>query len=312
MPSVVVRLIEIGKFQSGAILQIVKDARLGHRLCRMIAHDAAFEPHRDIRSFRSKNPLQNTRPRHPILPIPREMNRTDKGIRNAPKTNLNGTNLICHHLMVALCRDFESAHVTIHDLYQFFLHYIRREHLTAKGIKPHLFRNITNGCENPDEIVGSINNTMEERNASNMFCTLFVGVLDLATGHMTYCNAGHNAPMVKRAGKERDVRFAKVNVNLAIGVLSRFAYKGEEMQLHPGDMVLLYTDGVTEAEDRNKNLFGDEAALAAFADATRNTSTDSKKCMESIYDALTAHTSGAEQNDDITMLAIAFKGRGEI
>ncbi|MCQ2148835.1 MAG: SpoIIE family protein phosphatase [Bacteroidales bacterium] len=175
-----------------------------------------------------------------------------------------------------------------------------------------LFRNITNGCENPDEIVGSINNTMEERNASNMFCTLFVGVLDLATGHMTYCNAGHNAPMVKRAGKERDVRFAKVNVNLAIGVLSRFAYKGEEMQLHPGDMVLLYTDGVTEAEDRNKNLFGDEAALAAFADATRNTSTDSKKCMESIYDALTAHTSGAEQNDDITVLASAFKGRGEI
>lgn len=167
-----------------------------------------------------------------------------------------------------------------------------------------LFRNTAHNSGKPDEIVSSINRTMEEGNTSNMFCTLFVGVLDLSTGHMMYCNGGHNAPLIKSG----DVHFAKVKANLAIGVMDEFQYQCEEMDLRPGDVVLLYTDGVTEAEDKDKTLFGDEATRRAFADASINSSKGVKGYVEEIYEALKIYTAGADQNDDITMLAIGFKG----
>lgn len=175
-----------------------------------------------------------------------------------------------------------------------------------------LFRNISQHQENPEEIVGSINGTMVGGNTSNMFCTLFVGVLDLADGHMKYCNGGHNAPLVKRAGKDgaTDIHFAKVKSNLAVGVMEGFPYQREETTLGAGDAIFLYTDGVTEAEDKDKKLFGEDAALSAFEFAAGHSTTGAKGYVESVYDSVVIHTSGADQNDDITMLAIEYLGPG--
>ncbi len=210
------------------------------------------------------------------------------------------------------------------DLYDYFIRdgklYFCLGDVSGKGVPAalymavvlSLFRNIAHNSKKPDEIVGSINSTMEEGNTSNMFCTLFVGILDLATGHMTYCNGGHNAPMIKNTGTGGDVHFVRIKANLAIGVLNEFHYQCEEMDLHPGDVVLLYTDGVTEAEDKDKTLFGDKAALAAFAKASSSSSKGVKGYVEGVYEALSTYTSGADQNDDITMLAIGFKGNANI
>ena len=174
-----------------------------------------------------------------------------------------------------------------------------------------LFRNVAMQKDEPDEIVGSINNTIAEGNVNNMFCTYFLGILDLTTGHLEYCNGGHNTPLVKRTKPDGtfDVHFAHVmKRNLAIGVMEDFPYMSESIDLDPGDVILLYTDGVTEAENANKDLFGDDATREAFERSIKQSVTGAKGYVENVYDSVRIHTSGAEQNDDITMLSIEFIG----
>ena len=147
---------------------------------------------------------------------------------------------------------------------------------------------------------------MSEGNTKCMFCTLFVGVLDLITGHLDYCNGGHNAPLLKRVGTDVAYHFAKVKVNLPVGVSENYPYKTCNTDLNHGDVVLLYTDGVTEAENTEKRLFGDDALRTAFLRSDVKPNAAARDYVDGVYAALVGHTSGAEQNDDITMLAIAY------
>ena len=173
-----------------------------------------------------------------------------------------------------------------------------------------LFRNVSLHQDDPSEIVKALNVTMSDGNTYNMFCTMFVGVLDLATGHLDFCNGGHNAPMICRANADggMDVAYAKMKTNLAIGVFPEFVYCREEARLNPGDIIFMYTDGLTEAENTSKELFGEDAALAELKRSV-GTATDSVKTyVDDMYDSVLVHTAGAEQSDDLTMLVLKYKG----
>ena len=173
-----------------------------------------------------------------------------------------------------------------------------------------LFRNVSLHQDDPSEIVKSLNIALSDGNTYNMFCTMFVGVLDLATGHLNFCNGGHNAPMICRAGADGsiDVAYAKMITNLAIGVFPEFIYRREEAQLNPGDMIFMYTDGLTEAEDTSKKLFGEDTALAELKRSIGTATESVKSYVDSMYDAVLTHTAGAEQSDDLTMLVVKYKG----
>ena len=173
-----------------------------------------------------------------------------------------------------------------------------------------LFRNVSLHQDNPSEIVKALNIALSEGNTYNMFCTMFVGVLDLATGHLDFCNGGHNAPMICRMSADGnvDVAYAKMITNLAIGVFPEFTYRQEEARLNPGDMIFMYTDGLTEAENTNKELFGEDAALSELKRSIGTAAVRAKSYVDSMYDAVLAHTAGAEQNDDLTMLVLKYKG----
>ena len=163
----------------------------------------------------------------------------------------------------------------------------------------HMVRNMSRRTTNTRRICNSINATISERNTQNMFCTLFVGVLNLRTGRLDYCNAGHNPPIVVRDGK---AEFMNPEVNIPIGVDGTMKFKTQTMYLNKGDILFLYTDGVNEAENSNKELFGNEATLKAVASAANSTSM--KVLTANVLATVNAFAEGTNQSDDITLVAI--------
>lgn len=177
-----------------------------------------------------------------------------------------------------------------------------------------LFRNITLHVSDPALVITALNNALSEGNDMNMFCTMFLGVLDLKTGKLEYCNAGHNAPIIRRIKdnpEEVNVHYAKIDINIAVGVFEGFPYAKGETTLKPGEAIFLYTDGVTEAENVNKELFGDDATLATLADAREHHIRSAKDFVEYVYDVVHKYAEGTEQSDDITMLVVEYKGNDE-
>lgn len=172
-----------------------------------------------------------------------------------------------------------------------------------------LFRNISLRYDDPAEILASLNNTIAKGNEYSMFCTMFLGVLDLKTGELHYCNAGHNAPVIRRLKDGQvDVHYMEEKRNIAVGLFDGFPFEGEFTRLSPGEAIFLYTDGITEAENINHELFGEEATLAALADARRHNVSSAKGFIEHVYNTIEKHAHGTEQSDDITMLVVEYKG----
>ena len=167
----------------------------------------------------------------------------------------------------------------------------------------HLFRNVARYSTSASVIVEAINNGLAEGNDEDMFCTLFCGVLDMQTGKVEYCNAGHNAPILIHNGK---TEFMTPEVNLPAGVLGEFEYKSEEILLSEGDALFLYTDGVTEAENKDKDLFGDATTLA-MVDLLKDMRM--KDLSDGVYDAVKQFVDGYEQSDDLTMLCLRWRGK---
>ena len=167
----------------------------------------------------------------------------------------------------------------------------------------HLFRNVARYSTSASVIVEAINNGLAEGNDEDMFCTIFCGVLDMQTGKVEYCNAGHNAPIWIHNGK---TEFMTPEVNLPAGVLGEFEYKSEEILLSEGDALFLYTDGVTEAENKDKDLFGDVSTLA-MVDLLKDMRM--KDLSDGVYDAVKQFVDGYEQSDDLTMLCLRWRGK---
>ena len=169
-----------------------------------------------------------------------------------------------------------------------------------------LFRTLSAREETPDGTVTALNQALSEKNENNMFVTFFMGMLDLRTGLLRYCNAGHNPPLV--ASADGTASFLPLSTNVPVGIVPDMAFEGGEIQLHPGDTIFLYTDGLTEAENGAKELFGEDATLRALRDAA---SLDARSQVEHMTVAVHAHVDGADQSDDLTMLSVKYLGHSD-
>ena len=148
----------------------------------------------------------------------------------------------------------------------------------------------------------ALNEALSENNDSNMFCTAFIGILNLKTGFMQYCNAGHNAPVVLTSSGE--VKFMEVNPNLPLGLFSDFPYEGQKCDITKDTSLLLYTDGVTEAENMANALYSDIRLLDLLRNQWKN---QPQTIVDAVMDDINKHANGAEQSDDITIMCIHYR-----
>ena len=200
------------------------------------------------------------------------------------------------------------------DLFDF---YIRDEKLffcigdvSGKGVPASLvmavtraqFRTISTHDATPHHIVGRLNDMMAEGNDSNMFVTLFVGVLDLPTGKLRYCNAGHDAPLYIGA----TTGVLPVDSNIPVGVMSNWKFTCQETILDPNTTLFLYTDGLTEAENIRHELFGEERIIDIVNPMVGNANHGPEYLLETMLNAVNDFVGDADQSDDLTMLAIQY------
>ena len=196
--------------------------------------------------------------------------------------------------------------------------------VTGKGVPAALlmavvkamFRGEARRADKAVDIVETMNRNLSQQITSSYFVTMFVGILDLNTGHLDYCNAGHEAPLLI-GGHHADgvsgftshskagVQPLGVKPNLPIGALTDWNYDGQEMLLDPGDMLFLYTDGLSEAKNVDNHSLGRNRVLALV----QSHSGDTVQQLVEFLDA-EAHRYAAEteQSDDITLLAISWHG----
>ena len=202
------------------------------------------------------------------------------------------------------------------DLYDFVVRgnklYFTIGDVSGKGVPAAMFMSITrilsrfiSGSEQGlDEVLGKINDTIADGNESGMFVTLFMGCLNLETGHLSYCNGGHN-PLVVIPANGSESYFLPQKPNIAMGIFPDFKFEKQEVVLDKGTRLVLYTDGVSEAERFDKSQYGNDRLLA-WAKSGENFGDEKQACMGLLAD-VQKFTAGNEQNDDITILSIKLK-----
>lgn len=201
------------------------------------------------------------------------------------------------------------------DLYDF---YVRQDKLffcvgdvSGKGVPASLvmamirslFRSVSAHEERAEQIMHLMNDPLTEQNEQDMFATLFIGVLDMETGILNYCNAGHNAPVVVK-NSNNQLATIPCEANLPIGILSGFEYKGQTATIHRGESLFLYTDGLTEAENNEHAQFGEQRMMDVLAAAE---GLQPREMVEKMKNCVQAFVNGAPQSDDLTMLAIRYQ-----
>ena len=206
------------------------------------------------------------------------------------------------------------------DLYDYFVRdeklYFCIGDVSGKGVPSSLvmavvhsqFRSLSQHESNVSRIMQSINTSACEGNKTNMFVTMFIGVLDLPTGRLRYCNAGHDAPLLVDNG----VRPLPVNANLPIGVFADFKYGVQEIQLPQQATLLLYTDGLTETADDDHALFGMQRIIDTTQVCLEQGVTAPKPLMARLLDEAKGFANGAQQSDDLTMLAVHYHRNDEV
>ncbi len=195
------------------------------------------------------------------------------------------------------------------DLYDF---YIRDEKLyfcigdvSGKGVPASLvmavtrttFRNLSANSDSPGRIVKAMNDNLSAMNENNMFVTFFCGVLDLQSGVLRYCNAGHNPPRLLTDA----IRPLDVLPNMPLGVMMGFEYQEQEVAIKNDDAIFLYTDGLTEAENALQEQFGE----GRMDEALRGRKS-SKEHLENIKKQVIDFVGDAPQSDDLTVLFIHY------
>ena len=205
------------------------------------------------------------------------------------------------------------------DFYDFYL--LDENHLvitiadvSGKGIPAALFmansktvlRNFALTMTNPDDfaaVMACANNQLCQNNDEIMFVTVFMGMLDLKTGKFIYVNGGHNPPLVYNS-QEKKFRYLPVEENCVLGLMEETPYEQQEIILNHGDILYLYTDGVTEAMDEQNNQYG-EKRLENFLNKIE-AQKSLQEILQKVHEDLTTHVGTAEQSDDITMLVLRF------
>lgn len=203
------------------------------------------------------------------------------------------------------------------DLFDFYIHdeqlFFCIGDVSGKGVPASLymavtrslFRNVSAHVFEPEKIVTALNNAQTEGNETNMFVTIFVGVLDLTTGLLRYCNAGHDAPLLVG----RNVAALPCAPNLPIGVISGFKFERQEILIDPQTTIFLFTDGLNEAEDVEHAQFGDLRIWNVAKRLLAQNHHQPQTFIDEMTEAVHQFVGDAEQSDDLTMLAIQYKGK---
>lgn len=209
----------------------------------------------------------------------------------------------------------EAAKKVGGDFYDFFL--IDKEHLciaiadvSGKGIPAALFMmsskiildNNASLGKTPAEILTASNNAICLNNELTMFVSVWLGILDLKTGVLTFSNAGHEPAAV--CHKEGDFTLVEAEHNPAMGIIKGASYTDMTAELTHGDKLFIYTDGVTEAADSNRKFFGKNRMIDALNDLKNE---EPRSVVEGVNERIRSFTKGAEQFDDITMLCITYR-----
>ena len=202
------------------------------------------------------------------------------------------------------------------DFYDFFL--IDENHLclvmadvSGKGIPAALFmmisKTILQSCAmlgvSTAEILTRTNEALCSNNQVEMFVTVWLGILEISTGKMTCANAGHEYPVLKKAGGAFELY--KDKHSLAVGAMDGTKYKEYTIQLEKGDQLFLYTDGVPEASNAREEMFGIERMLQAL---NSEPETDPEKLLHNVREAVSGYAGEAEQFDDLTMMGFTYNG----
>ena len=156
-----------------------------------------------------------------------------------------------------------------------------------------MFRTLVDGRLQPNVIATRLNHALAEDNEQGMFVTMFIGLINLKTGHMEYCNAGHNPPLL-------DGEFMEMEPNAPIGLWPELDYEGETINDMHGKTLFVYTDGINEAENIHKEQFGDERLQALL----KQDLGDARQTSETIHRAVEEFVGDAEPSDDLTKMCI--------
>ena len=165
-----------------------------------------------------------------------------------------------------------------------------------------LIRNIIKSQVNLKDVLFRLNNELCEGNDTYMFVTAFIGIIDLTTGDMQYVNAGHVPPLLKNNNK---YDYLISNKNVVMGIYKNTEYQVETIKLFSGNSILLYTDGVTEAENSKASFYGEKR----LRDILNDTQSDPKHNLQIVLKDIKKFSKNAAQSDDIAMLEFAYKGK---
>jgi len=160
--------------------------------------------------------------------------------------------------------------------------------------------------QNPDEfgaVMALANNQLCQNNDAMMFVTVFLGMLDLKTGEFIFVNGGHNPPLVYHS-EENKFEYMKVEKNFVLGGMEDLDFKQQKIQLNHGDLIYLYTDGVTEALNPTNELYGEKRLIDCLNRSDKNISVT--ELLKFVREDVSKHVNGADQSDDITMIAVKF------
>lgn len=159
-----------------------------------------------------------------------------------------------------------------------------------------MFRTLVDGKLMPNAIATRLNHALAEDNDQGMFVTMFIGLLDLKSGRMEFCNAGHNPPLLNG-------EYMKMETNAPIGLWPELKFEGEEVGDMHGKTLFIYTDGINEAENCNKEQFGDARLKALLQNDLGN----ARETSETIHRAVEEFVGGAEPSDDLTKMCIKMR-----
>lgn len=203
------------------------------------------------------------------------------------------------------------------DFYNFFL--IDDDHLalvigdvSGKGIPAALFMMVTNILitirtrmgGTPAQILEFVNNELCEHNKAEMFCTIWLAIVEISTGKVTEANAGHENPVIYRKGGKYEEH--KTKHNIAVGTMGGLKFRDYEFELAPGDKIFTYTDGVPEATNANEKMYG----MTRLVDMLNSlTDRDMQQTAAGVRKDVDAFVGEAPQFDDLTILGFEYKGK---
>lgn len=164
-----------------------------------------------------------------------------------------------------------------------------------------LFRAIAKLRTSPKDIATYLNNELSESNDSGMFVTMFIGMIELATGKLSFCNCGHNPPVIDCGSSKAE--FIKMKPNVPLGLWAGITYEGEEIADIRNHLLFIYTDGLNEAENIRQEQFGDEHLLSILR---QNTFSATREIIELMTTEVETYREDAEPSDDLTMLCLRF------